>query len=369
MVVRGGKPQMVEAEAFESEAILQGYLETFPSLIPLEGVQEHPAPLLVIGREVSVPPGSIDLLLIDTEGVLTIVETKMARNPESRRQVMGQILEYASYISRWGAADIERQAHDYLRSEPAPEELRGLSLYEALGKLVGDEETPHDDIVSMDELRVKVEENLGKGRMRLIVAVDEVVEPLRATITFLNTFSAFEVLLLQVSQFRTDPSTRIFVPSVFGYSGRVLPPPVRQKWDEDRFIEHLEASNDAETVAYSVTIYQRLKEWTDHHLWGSGTTYGSFNLIILVGATRVNVASITSRGDLYVNFAWMKSKVPEEGVRSLAEELGNIDGLTLPADVTNKCPSLPKGVLKDPVRLEQVMDAIHKAVSVMRALP
>jgi hypothetical protein len=362
LVVENRKAQLVDAKKFESEATLQTYLEQFPSLLPVWEVDEDAPPLLTIGREVGVPSGAVDLLFTDANGLLTVVETKLAKNPQVRREVIGQVIEYASFLSTWDADDVERQANEYLRSDRAPEAHRGLDLYEALSKA-------SPEPVPEDVFRERVEDNLKGGRIRLVIAVDEVVEPLRSTVTFLNSFSPFDILVLQLVDFEESGSRHIFIPSLFGYSRRVPTTPTRgHKWDEDRFIAHLRATSDAETVSYTLEIYERFKEWTDEPLWGSGKTYGSFNLVLLTGATRVNLASIMSRGDLGVNFGWMQSKIPEEIIRSLAEELKNIDGLALPADAVKKWPCIPRAVLRDPLRLEQVMNAIHRAAGAIRAL-
>ena len=360
LVVENRKAQLVDAKKFESEAILQTYLEQFPSLLPVWEVDENAPPLLTIGREVGVPFGSVDLLFTDANGLLTVVETKLARNPEARREVIGQVIEYASFLSTWDADRVERQANDYLRSQGAPDDYRGLDLYEALSKLGGGVD------VAAEAFREGVEDNLKRGRIRLVIAVDEMVEPLRSTVTFLNRLSPFDILVLQLADFQESAARHILIPSLFGYSPPPPPPPT--PWDEDRFIEHLRATADAETVRYSLEIYNRFKEWADEHSWGSGRTFGSFNLVLRAGTTRVNLAGITSRGDLYVNFGGMQSKIPEALVRSLAEELTSIDGLTLPRDLTNKYPPIPKPVLKDPTRLGQVMNAISKAVSEIKAL-
>ncbi len=64
------------------------------------GVSE---PFVVIGREVATPAGYIDVLCIDGEGVLTVIETKLARNSQIRREVVGQVLEYVAQVSKWRA--------------------------------------------------------------------------------------------------------------------------------------------------------------------------------------------------------------------------------------------------------------------------
>ena len=360
LVVENRKAQIVDAKKFESEAILQTYLEQFPSLLPVWEVDENAPPLLTIGREVGVPFGSVDLLFTDANGLLTVVETKLARNSEARREVIGQVIEYASFLSTWDADRVERQANDYLRSQGAPDDYRGLDLYEALSKLGGGVDVP------AEAFREGVEDNLKRGQIRLVIAVDENVEPLKSTVTFLNRLSPFDILVLQIADFKESEERHILIPSLFGYSPPPPPPPPR--WDEDRFIEHLRATTDPGTVSYIREIYERFKEWTDELSWGSGRTHGSVSLALRLGASRLNLAAITTRGDLYVSFGAMQSKIPEEVIRSLAEELNGIDGLDLPADAAKRSPSIPTAVLRDPLRLEQVMNAISKAVNEIKAL-
>ena len=38
---------------------------------------------------------------MNEEGYLTLVETKLWRNPEARRTVVAQIIDYASHLSTW----------------------------------------------------------------------------------------------------------------------------------------------------------------------------------------------------------------------------------------------------------------------------
>lgn len=214
LVIEGEKEATLDEIGFTFEGKLQDYLEKYPSLIPIEDIDENAAPLLCIGREVGVPSGSIDLLFIGKDGVLTVVETKLAKNPEARRTVIGQILEYASYIYTWTADDVYAVANAYL----------GKDLDEAIEK-------PSDE-----DFRAKVEQNLHSGRIRLLIAVDKLVEPLRATVTFLNENSNFDILLLQVKSFEESESRKVLIPTLFGYTKP--PPPSGRKpiINEDIFL-------------------------------------------------------------------------------------------------------------------------------------
>jgi len=201
LIIEGNKVIPLDDVKFTEEGKLQDYLEHFPSLIPMEEIDENVPELICIGREVGIPPGAIDLLFIDANGILTVVETKLAKNPEARRTVIGQIIEYASYLSEWTVDKVYEVANAHLK----------LELDEVVMEKFGGED------FSADDFRVKVEQNLRNGKVRLLIAVDELVEPLRATVTFLNKNSNFDIFLLQVSSFEESGSRKILMPTLFGY--------------------------------------------------------------------------------------------------------------------------------------------------------
>ena len=222
LVIEGDKVTPLDKTNFTEEGKLQDYLEKYPSLIPLGEVIEGASDLLCIGREVGAGPGAIDLLFIDKDGLLTVVETKLAKNPEARRTVIGQIVEYASYVSHWTVDDVERIANNYFKLGEVPERYRDKTLYDAI-KQPGVEE------LADEEIRANIENNLKNGKIRLIIAVDELIEPLRATVTFLNSYSNFDILLLQVSNFEESETRMVLIPSLFGYAAKTTPSGGRRK--------------------------------------------------------------------------------------------------------------------------------------------
>lgn len=271
LVIEGDKVTPLDKTKFTEEGKLQDYLEKYPSLIPLGEIVVGASDLLCIGREVSAGPGTIDLLFIDKDGLLTVVETKLAKNPEARRTVVGQIIEYASYVSQWPADDIERIANDYFKSDKVPEGYKDKTLYDAIRQL-GMEE------LSDEEIRASIENNLRNGKVRLVIAVDELVEPLRATVTFLNENSKFDILLLQVSNFEESKSRKVLIPSLFGYAPkqettRGRPP----KINEEIFLAHCRGSEHkkAEELYFKATeLKDRRKDNGDFINWGvSGYSY------------------------------------------------------------------------------------------------
>ncbi len=49
-------------------------------------------------REFRVEVGQIDVLLLSSQGRVAVVETKLATNPELRRRVLAQVLDYLAHL-------------------------------------------------------------------------------------------------------------------------------------------------------------------------------------------------------------------------------------------------------------------------------
>lgn len=105
----------VEKGRIELEKKLHDWLENDISLISDD--------LLVIGREVPTDFNKfIDLLCLDGDGNVAIIELKRDRAP---REVLAQVLEYASWIDELPPERIIQIANDYLLSK------RGIKLEDA----------------------------------------------------------------------------------------------------------------------------------------------------------------------------------------------------------------------------------------------
>ena len=113
----GGALEPMEEAPFATEDPLQALIADHPEL--LDGKQMRPGDprrWILVTREKgiaeSVDSGSrwaLDHLLVDQDAVPTLVEVKRGRNPEIRRAVVGQMLEYAAHAAQsWNATDLRR---------------------------------------------------------------------------------------------------------------------------------------------------------------------------------------------------------------------------------------------------------------------
>lgn len=312
-------------EGYASEAELQEFLREHADLIPVDEIELGTPPLLCIGWEVGVASGSQDLVYVDATGLLTVVETKLKKNPEAKREVVGQILEYGAQMSTWSSAAIEKKANEFLTSDICPEEYRGNTLEQALALFMGKHAAPDAPGLPYAEFLEAIATNLERGQIRLIIAVDEPPDPLLRTVEFVNRFSRhFDMYLLQLKRFHDLAVEQdIFVPSVFG---RVMPGPEptprpRIQWTADKFLE--QASQQAPPDAY--TVLERLQRFSEKHglvVWGKGITHATFQYVVrLPDGQTVALFAPYGNGDVYIDFSTLANRASESMVQRYKELL------------------------------------------------
>ena len=112
-VVVDGQAQRLEAATSNfKEGWLQDFVFSHPQVLPVGEVESAFKPLIPVCRELRTPVGPIDLVFVNPDGLLTLVECKLWRNPQALREVVGQILDYAKELSRWSYVDLEQALQD-----------------------------------------------------------------------------------------------------------------------------------------------------------------------------------------------------------------------------------------------------------------
>lgn len=180
---------------FSDEAELQKMLYDSPELVPIKNDDE----VGVFIREAGLPgSGSTDLLGVDSQGNVLIVETKLARNQEARRKVVGQILEYGAFL--WGMA-FDDFDEFFIRR-------RSKSV---LALLV--EQKPG---LAIDEVREAIRRNLSEGKFHLLIAVDQINTELERIISyFAECGGGIQLEALELELYNND-KMQILVPNRYG---------------------------------------------------------------------------------------------------------------------------------------------------------
>ncbi len=343
LIMLGGERRLVRLRPFRDEKELQDLLEATPEAIPLEDADPEAAPLTPIGREVGVESGAMDLLYADALGVLTVVETKLISNPQARREVVAQVLDYASQMAKWSADDVESVARKYGKRPDLYRWLVGPAV-----EPVGEQEQ-----LSPEDLRAALEENLRAGRIRMIVAVDGQNQALRDLVTFVNSNSNFDIFLLEVSAYAdtAEQAPEFLVPSLYGYAQK-RPPPEKRFWEKVR-----QNRVPLEPVGQ---LLEFAKQEAGHVWWGRGAVFPSFTFHAFTpGRRRVSLFTVYSDGTVTLNFGWMMTQVPEGVYRRYKEALHAVPGLEFADNV--KWPSLPIGLLEKPEAMARFKEAVLQA--------
>jgi hypothetical protein len=93
------------------ECLLQEIIDRQPGVLPIADFCPRVTGIFSLGREISIDIGGhqgfIDNLLVTDDGHLVVVETKLWRNPQSIRDVIGQTLQYGMAVSQLTAVEFE----------------------------------------------------------------------------------------------------------------------------------------------------------------------------------------------------------------------------------------------------------------------
>jgi len=100
---------LMSFEGLFSEKWLQEALFTNPQCLPIKEIDPRMGALIPICMEIETGAGPADILYVTESGHLVLVETKLWRNPEARRVVVAQILDYAKQLTSWSFTDLARE--------------------------------------------------------------------------------------------------------------------------------------------------------------------------------------------------------------------------------------------------------------------
>ena len=172
------------------EHALRDLIHDNPDIVPVHDLDPSYGRLFTVAKELTIPGvGFVDVVLADERGRLVVIECKLWRNPQARREVVGQILDYARELSRYSYEDLQRQISVACRRQ-------GNVLY-ALAREAGSD---LDEAAFVD----RVSRDLTAGRFLLLVVGDGITEGTRRIGEYLRDQPglAFEFGLIEMAEYR-----------------------------------------------------------------------------------------------------------------------------------------------------------------------
>lgn len=310
------------------EAWLQRLLFSDPGLLPVSEIEPVFSGLIPVCREFRTAVGPLDLLFVNEEGLLTIVECKLWRNPEARRSVVGQILDYAQEIHRYDFDELNK------RVRQAREDSRGLH------EIVADQSQDFDEARFIDD----VSRNLRLGRFLLLVVGDGIREDVENISSYLQDHATLNFCFGLVEQaiYRLGDDGFFVLPRLLmktveieravvrieGDRGRIdvtmpNPEPRNSNTKSKRFTISEQVFFEELSAAFPAAVSPMQSLLRDLEELGIGTEGGQNSLILKMTDPKMNFFKIGTNGQLR-NYQCAFLEVGRLYLQKLATLLGGV---------------------------------------------
>lgn len=356
-------------QPYASEDLLQSLLARYPGLLVGDQIDPaSPRKWLLIHREIDVPDRaegqgrwSLDHLFLDQDGVPTLVEVKRSSDTRIRREVVGQMLDYAANaVKHWPAEFVRTEFETACAvSGREPSEV----LMESLA-IEGD----------IDQFWQTVKTNLQAGRIRMLFVADEIPEELKRVVEFLNEqMDPAEVLAVEIKQY-AGPSLQTLVPRVIGQTaeaesrkGSSSSSLAKRQWDETSFFAELQSQHGDAIVK----VARGILEWSGSRVtriwWGRGAINGSFIPVHRVGSQDHQLFGVYLGGNrgtpnVEIFFQHYRNKPPfsDRNLRlEMLRRLNGVAGVQLAEDGIDGRPGIPLESLAEKQSLTEFLKVME----------
>jgi len=229
-----------------SEDFMQHLVAAHPELIA-----DQDGALLLIRREQPIADRedgsgrwSLDHLFVTRSGVPVLVELKRAVDTRLRREVIGQMLDYAANgTAYWQGGRIAE-------SFAASMIEQGLDADAELAIFLGGTTEPED-------FWQQVDANFSAGRIKMVFVADTIPRELARVVEFLNEQMKADVRAVELSWFESEGGVTALTPRIIGETERAqtekaargtLPPIARGAWIDEHLTKHGAATTTAADV-------------------------------------------------------------------------------------------------------------------------
>lgn len=192
--------ETAEEDGKRREAFIQRLVHNHPALIPMAEIEPAFTPLIPVCMELPTPAGFLDNLWITPWGGLVLGEAKLVRNPQARREVIAQALDYARAIAAWSYEDLQDGIRLALKQ-------RSFSLWSLV-----EGQTDLDEAQFVDA----VQRRISSARFLLLIIGDGIQEGVEALTAYLQLDAGLHVglALLDLSLWRNSDGGLLVVPRV-----------------------------------------------------------------------------------------------------------------------------------------------------------
>ena len=340
----------IDTKAFKEDWI-QELIHVNPNILPVNEIDAGFSPAISIGREIATSTGKIDNLFVSPDGYLTIVETKLWRNPDARRTVVGQILDYAKELSKWTFTDLDNAVKLFNQKNNGNNE----GLFATVRQFSELDEMDEGDFID------SVIRNLKRGRFLLLIVGDGIRESVEEMVEYLTRtpqlYFTLALVELQVFKLNLADNSLIVIPQIVTRTKEITRAIVKIEGDypanikvnidtdlgtettkqqnrarkrltieEDDFFEQLSNKTDFETVDFAQQVIKDSEELGLIIEWNSSSF--SIKLPDPQGSgVNIGILNINRDGTFYLGHSkgqFEKLQIPLEICYNFAADTANL---------------------------------------------
>jgi hypothetical protein len=360
-----GRLVEMSEQPYDSEGVLQRLLADYPNLLAGDQMNSAvPRRWLLLAREVGIPGEdggsarwSVDHLFVDQDAIPTLVEVKRSSDTRIRREVVGQMLDYAANAVVYCSADALRSTFEARCA--AEGSVPATAITAALGR---------EDI---DVFWTDVVTNLQAGKVRMVFVADAIPPELQRIVEFLNAqMRPGEVLAIEIRQF-VGHGLRTLIPRVIGQTAvadasKGRRPSTTRTWDEASFFRALAERRPTEEVSAARHIYDWARANTHRMWWGRGWYDGSCYPMLDHNGHQYWIAALWTSGHLEIPFQYMLTRgafATEAKRLEYLRQLNAIPGMEISATRIAGTPYIPLARFGDEGTLRQLLGVLTWAVA------
>ena len=182
-----------------SESELRDLLFQSPSCLPIAEIDPSYSNPIPVCKELSTQAGFVDAVYINSMGRLILCEFKLWRNPQARREAIGQIIDYAKELASWDYQDLQREVSRSL-------DQSGNVLF----KLVQDASNELDESRFVDCVSLA----LRRGEFLMLIVGDGIHEGTESIVDYVQNYSGlhFNLALVEATLYRDSDSLILVQP-------------------------------------------------------------------------------------------------------------------------------------------------------------
>ncbi len=303
---------------FSAELDFQALISRFSALLVGDQINpDNPRRFVLVKQEQSVGHDidssrwSVDHLFLDQDGIPTLVEVKRQTDTRLRREVIGQILEYAANCqSSWSVEVLQANFDATCAALGSPSETM-------LSELIGPES-------SIETFWSNVRINLQTGKIRMLIVADQISTEVRRIVELLNEqMSPAEILAIEIRQFAGAGNLRTLAPMVFGQtqeaSKKRSNSVVGARWTGPRLLETITSKFPEAEANVAKDIYAWLSSCGAPLVFGVGRENGSVYPLLRPRGTTINPVYLSTEGKIWLQFAPLVGKPIFDDVSVRAE--------------------------------------------------